>query len=281
MFRCIAEAFERNDIRSAHGSGLWSVLREAGLRPQGMIGVQPCLAPDDPDGPALLTESVRTVLPLMERSGVATAAELDLATLQQTPGVRTRGSPGGIPLSHTLRGFVHCRWWVLTELRQPASDAMAQTPCQPAPSSRISAARMGAVLRSGTVAKRSGRGAPAWRRSSPQQSLSANQGPLGPLIRTKQPRDRSLRGEDLPGSQVPLGSRYNLHWTGSPVHPAIIRTFAVSNMTLHCSMQQRKGVPKVRSHIGSCLAPRQTICFGLLSGRYGKASCVCGRQCGS
>jgi SAM-dependent methyltransferase len=83
VFWRIAEAFKRNGVRTTHGSGLRSVLREAGLRPQGMIGVQPCIAPDDPDGAALLTDSARTVCPLMERSGIATAAELDLATLQE------------------------------------------------------------------------------------------------------------------------------------------------------------------------------------------------------
>jgi SAM-dependent methyltransferase len=80
---CIAETFRRSGVRTDHGSSLWSVLQEAGLSPQGMIGVQPCLAPDDPDGAALLADSARTVLPLTERSGVTTAGELDLATLQE------------------------------------------------------------------------------------------------------------------------------------------------------------------------------------------------------
>ena len=55
---------------------------DAGLQPRGMIGIQPCFGPDDPDGAALLVGIVRTLLPLMERSGVATADEIDLATLQ-------------------------------------------------------------------------------------------------------------------------------------------------------------------------------------------------------
>ncbi len=48
-----------------------------------MIGIQPCFGPDDPDGGALIVGIVRTLLPLMERTGVATADEIDLATLQE------------------------------------------------------------------------------------------------------------------------------------------------------------------------------------------------------
>jgi hypothetical protein len=45
--------------------------------------VQPHFGPQDPDGPAILAGIVRTVLPLIERLGVATAAEVGANTLQQ------------------------------------------------------------------------------------------------------------------------------------------------------------------------------------------------------
>jgi hypothetical protein len=54
----------------------------AGWQPQG-IGVQPHFGPQDPDGAATLAGIVRTALPLIERTGVATAAEVGSDTLQQ------------------------------------------------------------------------------------------------------------------------------------------------------------------------------------------------------
>jgi hypothetical protein len=48
-----------------------------------MLGVQPHFGPEDPDGPALLAGVIRSALPLIERTGVATAAEVGADTLQQ------------------------------------------------------------------------------------------------------------------------------------------------------------------------------------------------------
>jgi SAM-dependent methyltransferase len=79
----LREAFTRADIDPALGPGLWAVLQAAGLQPRGMIGVQPHFGPEDPDGAAILAGIVRTVLPLIERPGVATAAEVGADTLQQ------------------------------------------------------------------------------------------------------------------------------------------------------------------------------------------------------
>jgi len=79
----LAEAFTRAGIDLALGPGLWAVLQAAGLQPLGMIGVQPHFGPEDPDGAAILAGIVRTVLPLIERAGVATAAEVGADTLQQ------------------------------------------------------------------------------------------------------------------------------------------------------------------------------------------------------
>jgi SAM-dependent methyltransferase len=79
----LRETFTRAGVDPALGPALWAVLQAAGLRPSGMIGVQPHFGPDDPDGPAILAGIVRTVLPLIERLGVATAAEVGADTLQE------------------------------------------------------------------------------------------------------------------------------------------------------------------------------------------------------
>jgi SAM-dependent methyltransferase len=79
----LREAFTRAGIDPALGPGLWAVLQAAGLQPSGMIGVQPHFGPEDPDGAAILAGIVRTVLPLIERTGVATTAQVGADTLQQ------------------------------------------------------------------------------------------------------------------------------------------------------------------------------------------------------
>jgi SAM-dependent methyltransferase len=79
----LREVFTRGGIDPALGPRLWAVLQAAGLQPLGMIGVQPHFGPEDPDGAAILAGIVRTVLPLLERTGVATAAEVGADTLMQ------------------------------------------------------------------------------------------------------------------------------------------------------------------------------------------------------
>jgi ubiquinone/menaquinone biosynthesis C-methylase UbiE len=76
-------AFEQAGIPPALGPQLWSVLVQAGLRPLGMLAVQPHFGPDDPDGPAWLAGVVRSLLPLIERTQLATADEIDIDTLPQ------------------------------------------------------------------------------------------------------------------------------------------------------------------------------------------------------
>jgi SAM-dependent methyltransferase len=79
----LREAFTRAGVDPALGPGLWAVLQAAGLQPSGMIGVQPHFGPEDPDGAAILAGIVRTVLPVIERTGVATTAQVGADTLQQ------------------------------------------------------------------------------------------------------------------------------------------------------------------------------------------------------
>ncbi len=65
------------------GSRLWAILQEAGLRPLGMIGVQPHFGPGDPVGIAFLAEALRVAAPLIAGTGVATAEEIGLETFEQ------------------------------------------------------------------------------------------------------------------------------------------------------------------------------------------------------
>ena len=78
----LIEAFAKGGIATI-GPRLWDVHREAGLRPLGMIGIQPHFGPDDPAGVALADGVIRTVAPLIERTGVATAEEIGVDTFAQ------------------------------------------------------------------------------------------------------------------------------------------------------------------------------------------------------
>jgi ubiquinone/menaquinone biosynthesis C-methylase UbiE len=82
----IREAFGRAGIHIDLGPRLWAVLEEAGLRPQGMLAVQPYFGPEDPDGPAMLAGIVGAVLPIIERTGVASAEEVEPDTLHRRMG---------------------------------------------------------------------------------------------------------------------------------------------------------------------------------------------------
>ena len=79
----LTETFQRAGIQQALGTRLWAILRDAGLTPLGMMGVQPHFGPEDPGGPALLAGIVLTLLPVIEQTGVATAQEVGAATLEQ------------------------------------------------------------------------------------------------------------------------------------------------------------------------------------------------------
>jgi predicted O-methyltransferase YrrM len=67
----------------AIGPRLWGVLQDAGLQPLGMIGVQPHFGPDDPAAVALADGVLQAVAPLIERTGIATAAEISAETFGQ------------------------------------------------------------------------------------------------------------------------------------------------------------------------------------------------------
>jgi cyclopropane fatty-acyl-phospholipid synthase-like methyltransferase len=79
----IAEAFAKGGIQPSLGARLWAIHRDAGLRPLGMLGVQPHFGPGDPAAVALLAGIIRTAAPLIERTGVATAEEIGADTIAQ------------------------------------------------------------------------------------------------------------------------------------------------------------------------------------------------------
>jgi SAM-dependent methyltransferase len=78
----LVEAFAKGGIPTV-GPRLWAILEEAGLRPLGMIGIQPHFGPGDPDYVAELAGVIRTSAQLIERTGVATAEEIGVETFAQ------------------------------------------------------------------------------------------------------------------------------------------------------------------------------------------------------
>jgi SAM-dependent methyltransferase len=78
----LVEAFAKAGI-SFLGPRLWAIVEEAGLRPLGMIGVQPHFGPDDPVGIAFLVESIRVAAPMIVGTGVATGEEIGVETFEQ------------------------------------------------------------------------------------------------------------------------------------------------------------------------------------------------------
>jgi SAM-dependent methyltransferase len=65
------------------GPRLWAIVEEAGLRPLGMIGVQPYFGPGDEVGLLFLVESMRAAEPLLVGTGVATAEEIGMEMFEQ------------------------------------------------------------------------------------------------------------------------------------------------------------------------------------------------------
>jgi SAM-dependent methyltransferase len=78
----MVEAFAKAGL-SMLGPRLWAIVQEAGLRPVGMIGVQPHFGPDDDLGIAFLVETMRVAEPVIVGTGVATAEEVGMETFER------------------------------------------------------------------------------------------------------------------------------------------------------------------------------------------------------
>jgi hypothetical protein len=104
----VGAAFERAEIQPELGPRLWQVLEDAGLEPLGMTSIQPHFGPTDTDGHALLAGIVRTLLPVIEATGVASVEEVDVDTLHHRLGEE---------LTTTRAVFAHpaltCAWSIV------------------------------------------------------------------------------------------------------------------------------------------------------------------------
>jgi SAM-dependent methyltransferase len=77
----VTEAFHRSGLDESLGARLAEVLARAGLGQATVLGLQGYRPPGDRDGAWLAESTVRTLLPILERTGVVTAAEVDIDTL--------------------------------------------------------------------------------------------------------------------------------------------------------------------------------------------------------
>ena len=78
----LVEAFAKAGM-SMLGPRLWAIVQEAGLRPVGMIGIQPHFGPGDEVGIAFLVETMPIAEPVIVGTGVATAEEIGMETFEQ------------------------------------------------------------------------------------------------------------------------------------------------------------------------------------------------------
>jgi SAM-dependent methyltransferase len=99
----VQAAFRSGGADPAIGTRLALLLRQAGLAAVQGFGVQGYLEPDDPAGPALLSGVVNSLLPQIVGSGVATAAQIDMATLQHRIAQEVRAA-GAVILPPVLAG---------------------------------------------------------------------------------------------------------------------------------------------------------------------------------
>ncbi|UYM05173.1 class I SAM-dependent methyltransferase [Solicola gregarius] len=79
----ITEAFGRSNLDASLGARLEPIMRAAGLTDPTVVGLQSYFAPDDPAGARLAAATVRTLLPVIVRTGVAEPEEIDIDTLEE------------------------------------------------------------------------------------------------------------------------------------------------------------------------------------------------------
>jgi len=78
----VVRAFSAGGAFPTIGAHLGPILRQAGLEAVTTFGIQGYLAADDPTGPSLLGGVVRSLADPIVKYGIATAEQLDLATLE-------------------------------------------------------------------------------------------------------------------------------------------------------------------------------------------------------
>ena len=97
----LVEAFAKAGL-SMLGPRLRAVVEEAGLRPLGMVGVQPHFGYGDEVGLAYLVESMRIAEPVIVGTGVATAEEIGMETFAQRLRDEWEGTPRLVAASPML-----------------------------------------------------------------------------------------------------------------------------------------------------------------------------------
>lgn len=81
--RRVHDAFRAAGAWPRIGARLGTILEEVGLSGVTTFGIQAYSSPRDPSGPRLLAGVVRSLAPAMIAHGIATAEDLDVATLEQ------------------------------------------------------------------------------------------------------------------------------------------------------------------------------------------------------
>jgi len=99
----VMRAFSAGGASPRIGARLGPILKQAGLDAVTTFGVQGYLAADDPSGPPLLGGVIRSLADQIITHGIATAEQLDLATLEERIAVELRRAQA-VLLPPTLAG---------------------------------------------------------------------------------------------------------------------------------------------------------------------------------
>lgn len=78
----VVESFRRSGLDASLGARLAQVMRRAGFDGATVLGVQGYCEAGDRDGARMAAGIIRTLLPALEKTGVATADEVDIDTLE-------------------------------------------------------------------------------------------------------------------------------------------------------------------------------------------------------
>jgi 2-polyprenyl-3-methyl-5-hydroxy-6-metoxy-1,4-benzoquinol methylase len=78
----VTESFRRAGLDASLGARLAQVMRRAGLDGTTMLGLQKYCEAGDRDGPQMAAGIIRTLLPVLDKTGVATPDEVDIDTLE-------------------------------------------------------------------------------------------------------------------------------------------------------------------------------------------------------
>jgi SAM-dependent methyltransferase len=78
----VTESFRRSGLDASLGARLAQVMSRAGFDAATVLGLQGYFDAGDRDGPRMAAGIIRTLLPVLEKTGVATADEVDIDTLE-------------------------------------------------------------------------------------------------------------------------------------------------------------------------------------------------------